>query len=571
MKMARIGIYLDQRIAERNNRYHVNVFQKYIEEILTYAGIPTEWLNASIDLVGSGCDLIIAALTGSQQAEEALWEYALQGGVVISYGGLPYLAARLGCRPASEIPIGYARLQSPGADPRPLRFFNARPWTKAEENEALVKQQGALAAMRPDGVESGYAQQVFRVGKGWIVRWAIDIPSVIVRLQQGEKPVTEDGIPAEDGTAALDEGILKADDQCQMDWEYDRLFTETGMPYFAHPYADLWKEAVIGDLLVIAAERNIMIPFLDYWPEGIDCVAMISHDSDFNSNESAETTLDVLDACGVHSTWCMIEPGFRDDLYPRLIEAGHEIALHYNALEQEKGIWSQEEFRRQLDALKASSGVEHIVSNKNHYTRYEGWGDLFRWCESAGIESDQTRGPSKKGNVGFLFGTCHPYFPIAWANEGNRLYNVLEIGFLTQDLNHPTLSDTSVIVPFLERVKEVRGVAHFLFHQIHIHRLEEVREAIKQVAAVAKKMGYVFWTGERINEWVRRKRDLVMCGLDADGSLLLEGESLPVAAYRPLTANERGSGTVAVMRFGVPCVKMNVKQVEPSPKISSAK
>ena len=56
------------------------------------------------------------------------------------------------------------------------------------------------------------------------------------------------------------------------------------------------------------------------------------------------------------------------------------------------------------------------------------------------------------------------YYPIARSHERNR-FTGSQIGFLTQDLEHPTLSDVSVIAPFLEKVAEVRGVAHFLFHQ----------------------------------------------------------------------------------------------------------
>jgi len=80
------------------------------------------------------------------------------------------------------------------------------------------------------------------------------------------------------------------------------------------------------------------------------------------------------------------------------------------------------------------------------------------------VKCDQTRGPSKQGNTGFLFGTCQPYFPISWFNEHNRFYDVLEVGFLSQDLDIGTWADRSVVKPFLEQVYAFEGVAHILFH-----------------------------------------------------------------------------------------------------------
>ncbi|WP_309120772.1 hypothetical protein [Paenibacillus sp.] len=561
MKMAQIGIYLDSTATERIHRHQANVFQLYIQELLTYAGIPFTRIGSADDIGAGGFDIVIAAVTGGAESEGKLWDFAERGGIVISFAGLPYLAARLGCRQLPEVPIGYATL--PGETPggRPMRYFRGRPWGRPApgERSAAVscREEGSVLASREDVSEAGPLLQTFRVGAGSIVRWAVDIPSVIVRLQQGERPVYEDGIPAQDGTGAVDEGILKADDQCQMDWEADRAFTATGMPYFEHPYADYWREALLQRLLAGAAEAGLTVPFVDYWPEGIEAVAMISHDSDFNIDASAEATLEALAECGVRSTWCMIEPGFSAALYPKIMEAGHELAFHYNALEMERGIWSQAEFDRQFAWFKSATGLRGAVSNKNHYTRFEGWGELFRWCEAAGIASDQTRGPSKKGNVGFPFGTSHPYFPIGWSDEKNRLYNVLEIGFLTQDLMHPSLSDTTVIAPFLAKVKEVRGVAHFLYHQKHIYEQPAVRRAMADTAREAKRQGFVFWTGAEINDWVRAKRERRVAGFGADGRLVVEGAPLPIAAYRPLSAGETAAQTVE--RFGLPCVRVQVE------------
>ena len=130
----------------------------------------------------------------------------------------------------------------------------------------------------------------------------------------------------------------------------------------------------------------------------------------------------------------------------RIAAAGDELGLHYNAVPVDRGSWGAEEFARQAAWFRATSGQQEITSNKNHLTRFEGWGELFRWCEENGVASDQTRGNSREGERGTLFGTCHPYFPMAWFDERNRLYDVLEISFLYGDF----LSlDTSLIAPFL--------------------------------------------------------------------------------------------------------------------------
>src|SRR5690606_41341508 len=134
---------------------------------------------------------------------------------------------------------------------------------------------------------------------GGIADWAVDLPYTVVGLQQGTRPVHSDGLPAPDGTAGIDDGILKADDGFEMDWDVDRLATETGERYFAHPYADWWKEVLLQSLLRTVIDREWTLPFVDYWPSGISQVAMISLDSDWNVDESAETPLRLLRECRV--------------------------------------------------------------------------------------------------------------------------------------------------------------------------------------------------------------------------------------------------------------------------------
>ena len=525
MKMAKVGILMDEAAAEKRWDSGVNVFQSYVGEILAHRGIPFQWVR-SIRRVYDHfpCDvLLVAAVDETKENLDLLWRYMNRGGIVISFAGLNGMAQRLGHRKGFAVGPGYA--ESPFAD-RPLRFLQAVPWVPAEGAAAAepisLENIGVIRAGSPSGSVIGAELQQFAVGKGALDRFSVDLVSDIVRMQQGGKPVLEDGPPAPDGTAMVNDGVLKADDAIELDYEHDRVATETGIPVFMHPYADLWRDRLIGHLLRRTAERGLSLPFLAYWPDGTEQVAQISHDSDYNIDEHGRATLQLLKECGIQSTWCMLEPGYSKELYKEIAADGHELAFHYNAVHADNGYWGEEEFKRQFAWLKEATGLEKIVTNKNHLTRMEGWGDLYRWCESCGIESEQSRGGSKKGNLGFTFGTCHPFFPIALTDEKNRLYDVLAVNFLTPDMELPKWGDMSMVVPLLEQVANVQGVAHFLVHQFHIYHREEVRNSIRYTVQEARKRGFEFWTNERINRWVRARRNVRIAGLAADGRPLAE-------------------------------------------------
>ncbi|MEF2244063.1 polysaccharide deacetylase family protein [Paenibacillus sp. IITD108] len=550
LKMASVVVLIDSESKKKRHKYGLNVFELYIEEILAHAGIPFRTITEISGLDTCDADIVIASVTAEdEETAGRLWSYADSGGVLISYGGLQALAERLGVHKRTPAETGYALLPEYELAPVPLRYLRAEAW----HTEQCAAAYGSLHRISPDAVEVGALLQQWQAGSGAIHRWAVDIPTTVAQLQLGTKPVLADGIPAPDGTAAINENILKADDGIELDWQLDRKHTDTGMPYFAYPYADYWRQLLVSHLIRCALDRGLTLPFVGQWPEGTEQVALISFDSDFNIDETAKTTLDVLQKLNVPSTWCMIEPGYSPAIYTRVLEEGHELALHYNALEKEDGVWGADAFKQQLEWVRAATGVNPIVSNKNHYTRYEGWGELFKWCEDNGIAVDQTRGPTKRGNVGFLFGTCQPYFPISWFDEQNRLYDVLEIGFVTQDMNHPALSDTSIVEPLLEQIAKVGGVAHFLFHQIHIHEKEPVRRAIGELVEKARERGYSFWTSQQVNDWQRKRRKVRITGLNNSGEVQLECSSVkqPVIVWVPASEKQADMSYL----YGIPCVQ----------------
>jgi hypothetical protein len=365
-----------------------------------------------------------------------------------------------------------------------------------------------------------------------------DVWERIVTIQQGH-PVEQDGPPAPDGSCPVDDGILKCDDglalsyderalppgQVRVEGVFPHVYPpRAAAPIFHRPTADLLRLEFLTAVFDAAATAGLALPWLHYWPAGVPAVAHMSHDSDGNVSEHAEAGLRVFDEAGVKVTWCHCYPGgYRPEVVAEIAARGHEQALHYNAMgDADIASWGWPQLRAQYAWVQALTGVEEIVSNKNHYTRWEGWDEFFLWCERVGIRIDQSRGPSKQGNVGFPFGSCHLWFPMAGPAERNRRIDVLELPLHTQDLawaSHESIRDV-----ILDGVLEVHGVAHFLFHSAHLATKPYVAEACRQVAAEARRRGMPWWTSKQLNAWERARRGVRLTTLpgSSDGELRVE-------------------------------------------------
>ena len=252
---------------------------------------------------------------------------------------------------------------------------------------------------------------------------------------------------------------------------------------------------------------------------GLPAVGHISHDTDGNDPRNAAALLDVMNRCQVKSTWCMLYPGgYPREFYRALREQGFEIGLHFDALGGGAPTrWSKDDFLLQQRWLLAEAELEHIGSNKNHYTRWEGRLDFLRWCEEAGIQSDQTRGPSKQGTIGFALGGSQPYFPLDDEADPPRFLQVLEVNLLTQDL--------AVVCPpeygrqLVDSVLRHHGAAHFLFHPAHILK-PPVVDALRGLVEYGRAQGLEWWTSDQIHRWEIDRRG-VAATFDPGGNFTL--------------------------------------------------
>lgn len=482
----------------------------YIREVLGRAGLFFEELPSDHLPWLAERPQAIVLLAGNLRLDadqrEILARWVDGGGWLIGIGGTSGLDAVFGVGDVRRLSEGWIKLT---ADDHPvtsglrssLHVFGG----------CVVKPAGATAVAELETVNraaQGSAILERRAGAGRAILLAPDLLFSIVHIQQGS-PVFQDRIAAPDGSAATDDGILKAEDGMALDWQRDRTpMQPDGVPAFLEPITDELRELILRSVLYAASQRGVALPLLWYWPRRLPAIGMISHDTDGNDPARAQALLEAMNRCQTKSTWCVLYPGgYPAEFYRTLRQQGYEIALHFDAKEaRATTCWSFESLRFQHRWLLDEAGLDQLTSNKNHYTRWEDRLDFWRWCERVGIRCDQTRGPSKQGTIGFALGGSQPYFPLDDEADPPRMLAVFEMNMLTQDL--------AVVCPpeygrqLLDSAARHHGVAHFLFHPAHILK-PPVAPALSDLIEYGRSQGLEWWTCDQIYRWEMLRRGVV--------------------------------------------------------------
>lgn len=493
-----------------NCAYHSN----YITEILEHAGLPFSQIEAN-NLSALPGDLKILVTVGEavldEAAASALREFVQDGGSWLSLGSVCGLDDVHGVQAVASpgyndrefvytlSTLGEGYLQP--AEKHPvlshlninLHYYNGIV-VKVLSSHAKV----LATTLNAHGHESKHPALVESTfGKGRSLFLAADAVGAIVRIGQGTT-VIADGIPAPDGSAPTADGVLKCDDGLALDWHFDRQEVPgvPGLKGFFEPIADQWREVILRSIFHLANTAGVALPMLWLYPRNLPAVAHLSHDTDGNDMALGQRLLEEVNKAGIYSTWCVIPEGYPKELMEQIKKDGHELATHYNAIDHP---WSEEEFISQCERLKVLFG-EQPVSNKNHYTRWEGGTEFFDWCHRQNLQLDQTKGPSKLGEVGFTFGSAQLAFPLA---DNGEIHPVLEQPLHTQDL--VIFAPPQIIPPMLDAVEKHHGVLHVLFHPAHIAK-PGVADSLHSTVKQAIDRGLEWMTAKELNAWERARR-----------------------------------------------------------------
>ncbi len=513
---AMIRIFTDQKAAEATRRAGRDVWSApAAAEALAVLGVPATVHDlADGPLPAETAPVLVVDHPGDETAA-VLLAWTADGGGLVVCGHDP------GWTGIAATPAPDEAVVTLGADR--LRAFGG--WALDETGEVVAH----WADGRPAIVTSPH-------GRGSIAVVGPDLWHTLVRITQGH-PVHADGVPPADGSAPVDDGWLKTDDGIALSWAEDRAVPDAdapyehvhpparSLPYFATAQADRWREALLG--LLLDAAGDAAIPLVAPWPDGAPAAAHVSHDSDANDDPSARAALDAFAAADIPVTWCFLYPGgYSPAVYDEVVAAGHEPGLHYNAmLDTPDCTWGFDRLRDQLAWATYQVRGAAIVTNKNHFTRWEGWDEFYLWCERLGLRVDQSHGPSVQGAIGFPFGSCHPHHPILGAAHGNRPADVLDLPLQTQDL-WLTCTD-EVRDGFVDEALRRHGVVHLLFHGQHLQHHAEVRSALAETVARLRAAGAAFHTSVALADWTERRRALRVHTTTHDGGVTVTVEGGP--------------------------------------------
>lgn len=560
-----LALFLNRSAVQAAHADGTDAWWLYATEVLDHLRLD----HQIVDQLTTDADLVLIARSGAQAPDqlEQLTGRVRAGAVIFGVGDPGDLAELAGVDAGGSVEQAHVDIQrsavigsTPDVALHAVGGVRLQPSGEAEVIATWSDDESAAWTIR-------------RVGEGVVIWCGVDLWQSIVRIQQGFE-VTADGEPASDGSAPIDDGILKCEDGMVLDFDHDRelppgqpnlaptyphvLPPETGLPMFHRPHADLWRSVFLQSLWWAAEQAGSTLSWLHYWPADVPAIAHMSHDSDQNVEADGRAALDAFAEAEVQVTWCQCFPGGYDrDTYAAITEAGHEHALHYNAMDDaDIATWGWPQLRAQYAWAQAIAGTDTIISNKNHYTRWEGFTEFYRWCERVGIQIDESRGPSKQGTVGFPFGTTHVSFPMADAGDDNRYHDVLNLPLHTQDLalaGHESIRDV-----IIDQALEQHGVAHFLFHGVHLNKRPATRKACPELAAEARRRGMQWWTAGKINNWERARRGVRLSTSVADGRVTVSTQSdqaiqdaailimWPTGAAEPTL--QQGTGKVSTVR-----------------------
>ncbi len=459
----------------------------------------------------------IIVLAGDLQLGSAplIARFVAAGGGFISVGAVLGMQELLGVEPdgeSADLSEGYLSPASEhpivGSNLFPIHFFSGAParCTGATPLAEVLDPHG-----RPTG-RCGVALR--RADNGLTIFIAPDIAQSAIRIRQG-RYVDCDGAPAPDGSAPLNDGVLRSEDGMELDWWMDRMEDESGMPpAFLEPAVDRLAAILFRSVAFIADKLGLHLPVAWTYPRNSTAAGLVTFSTDGSDPHNMVAILQQANLVGLRGTWCVQSPGYGSDGYRTLRTRGHEVALLMDATDPAH--WRLDILKMQQTSTARVVGVKQLTSVMVQDGRWRGRNEPFDWCAQAGLGMELGRGPSYPGNMGFPFGASRPFRP---AKPDGSIIHTQSLPFM---VHTPGIgANTARCLSLLDRVVAHHGMAHFTFHTKAFEE-PDVSAAFRNLVMFGRSSGLEWMTADEWYKYDRARRSIqVGMSYDQRGLILL--------------------------------------------------
>lgn len=378
----------------------------WYRETLEHAGVRAEILAewTPSEILRTHVLLLCGRGTLNSAQAHAVTAWVEAGGCLVVSGGTWGLETLLGLKPDSAVhrSVGYARPLGedrlwPDHAPR-AKFFGGTTVGIATA-QPIAEVGGNPIVTRA------------RHGKGLTIFVGFHLGQTFNQMVLG-RSVEVDGIGSADGTAALDDGILRAEDGHVLDFDDDRATVEgSDVPFFGEAHADIVRDVWSHAIWNAIDASGQSAPCLWYWPNSANAVAMLTCDTQDFEVDRVINLQRMLQMFGCQATWMVAMPGYAADVYRALRAMEHEVGLLFQIEDNTKG-WHEERLKIQLTNLSRLASWPYMSTVRIEDGQWRGWQQFYDFCEAAGARVSLNKMGRQPGTSGFLFGTCHPFFPV---------------------------------------------------------------------------------------------------------------------------------------------------------------
>lgn len=383
-------------------------------------------------------------------------------------------------------------------------------------------------------------------GKGLAMFVGPHIGQTMARMQLGTS-VESDAIGPNDGSAILDDGLLRAEDGTILSYEDDRDVAGDSLPFFKFPYADTLKDILLRATMNAIDHTGKSAMVLWQWPNMAPAAVMLTLDCDDLEPDHVYPMYQLLSLHGCPAAWIVPAPGYPLDTYRMLMRWEHEVGSLFIA--ENKGGWTEHHLKLQRTALSRTASVQSMVTMRPIFGYWRGWDHFYDMCEVGGARVSVSKGGRQPGTSGFLFGTCHPFFGRK-ADTTERL--VMEIPYQIY-MPGEVVSDAVSDAIFAQNLNH-GGCLHFVASPKAITN-STVTNSIRRLIINGRSNRLAFLKPEQAWEYEKARRAMrrVQNHVDREGQIVLipdaNMEGLTILLSGPVANVELRGKTVQLQTF----------------------